>query len=96
MRLFDPDTSVKRLACLEACFHSDSEIPLLRNGEDLTTSFGFYDRLDLNGKWLCYAAQIDICVIYDDLDGRQFTSKQPLKIYPRTGFGGAVWKFADK
>ena len=96
MRLVEPGTSASRRASLENCFQHDSEIPLLRNGEELVTSFGACGETALNGKWLCYGAEIDIRVTYYDLDGHKFISQQPLKIYTRTGFGGGVWGDASK
>lgn len=90
-KLVDPSVSEQRFKMIEHNFLSQSEVPLLRNGEELVTSFGAFTPDDPGGKWLSYGAETEITVRYLDLDGRVFESKQPIKVQARTGFGGGVW-----
>ena len=69
------------------CFAADSTIPVLKNGEELPTAFG----LDSTNPWLNYGKEITIEIAYDDLEGKHYTSKVPLKVHAREGFGGGVW-----
>ena len=83
--------SEKRFDMIQSNFLRDSEIPLLRNGESLTTSFGAFTPDDPDGPWLRYGAEADITIEYRDLDRRSYASAQPLKIYARDEFGGGTW-----
>jgi hypothetical protein len=96
VRLLLPDAEQARLEHIECCFLNESEVPLLRNGEELSTSFGGVSVDALNGPWLNYGSEIEISISYQDLDGRRFESRQPLKIYARDGFGGGVWSEPKK
>ena len=91
MSLVEPGANEKNIALIESNFLEKSEVPLLRNGEQLTTSFGAYISASPEGPWLRYGAAAEISITYQDLDGRRFESLQPLKIYAREGFGGGVW-----
>ena len=95
-RLVESNADPKRIEMIESNFLSASEIPLLRNGEQLTTSFGAFTNDTNEGPWLNYGASADISITYEDLDGRSYESRQPLKIYARDGFGGGVWTSAKK
>jgi hypothetical protein len=89
--LVEGDAKPERIAMIEGTFLPESEIPLLRNGEELETSFGAFSDDPENGKWLKYGAQIEISITYFDLEGHRYESRLPLKIYARKGFGGGVW-----
>lgn len=89
--LMHPEADKKRLEILACNFSAQSEVPLLRNGEELSTSFGAFSTDQQNGKWLQYGTETEISVTYADLDGRRYKSKLPLKIYAREGFGGGTW-----
>jgi hypothetical protein len=86
--LLDPEAPRNQVDWMHRIFSIESEIPLLRNGEELPTSFGSFTN---DRKWLNYGAQIEIEVTYNDLSGRRLVSHQPLKIFARAGFGGGVW-----
>ncbi|WP_218511728.1 hypothetical protein [Variovorax sp. dw_308] len=90
-RLVEPSISEKRFKMIEHNFLSRSEVPLLRNGEELVTSFGAFTPDDPEGKWLNYGAETEVTIRYSDLEGRVYVSKQPIKVYAREGFGGGVW-----
>lgn len=89
--LLEPEARDKRFEMIESNFLKESEVPLLRNGEELTTSFGAFTNNSDEGPWLRYGAEAEISITYQDLDGRKFESRQPLKVYAREGFGGGVW-----
>lgn len=91
MSLVHQSVDPKKFQLIESNFLPQSEIPLLRNGEELSTSFGAFTRMPIDGPWLRYGAEIEISITYNDLDGRKYESRQPLKIYAREGFGGGVW-----
>jgi hypothetical protein len=90
--LLEPDASDKHAGMIQQVFGPKSEVALLRNGENLTTSFGAFTPGAADGKWLNYGAEANIEIRYDDLDGRSYVSKQPIKIYARDGFGGGTWE----
>lgn len=89
--LLEPGVRDKKFKMIESNFLKESEIPLLRNGEELTTSFGAFTSNPDEGPWLRYGSEAEISITYQDLDGRKFESRQPLKVYARDGFGGGVW-----
>ncbi len=74
------------------CFNDEAMISLLKNGEELTTSFGSISHPGSKDQWLKYGARITIEITYDDLEGRSYRSIVPLKVYAREGFGGGIWK----
>lgn len=82
----------KEFRMIESNFLPKSELPLLRNGEELATSFGAVSGDSSNEPWLRYGAEIEISVRYQDLEGRKYQSRLPLKIYAREGFGGGIWR----
>jgi hypothetical protein len=90
-KLVEPGVSDKHFKLIAQNFMANSEVPLLRNGEELATSFGAFVPNEPNGKWLKYGSECDVSVTYQDLEGRTYESKLPLKIYARHGFGGGVW-----
>lgn len=90
-RLLEANASRKHAQMIESNFRKSSEIPLLRNGEELTTSFGAFTNNPDEGPWLKYGSETEIIIKYQDLHGKKFESTQPLKIYAREGFGGGVW-----
>ena len=94
--LLEPNARPDKFKMIESNFLPGSEVPLLRNGEELTTSFGAFTNEPNEGPWLNYGASTSISITYEDLEGRKYESRQPLKIYARDGFGGGVWADAPK
>jgi hypothetical protein len=92
--LLEKNAQEKRFAKIESIFLKESEVPLLRNGEELSTSFGAFIGASPEGPWLRYGAEAQISITYQDLDGRAFESRQPLRVYAREGFGGGTWRDA--
>lgn len=90
-RLLESNAPRNHIRMIESNFLKSSEIPLLRNGEELTTSFGAFTKNPNEDPWLKYGSETEIIIKYQDLHGRKFESIQPLKIYAREGFGGGVW-----
>lgn len=90
--LVDEKASKELKDRIKNCFSKDSEIPVLRNGEDLKTSFGAYSPNEPGKEWLNYGKAIPIEITYNDLEGRFYRSQMPLKIFAREGFGGGVWE----
>lgn len=90
--LMEKGTDPTRFTAIESIFSPKSEIPLLRNSEELTTSFGAFVGSSPEVPWLRYGAETQISITYEDLEGRKYESRQPLKIYAREGFGGGVWR----
>lgn len=89
-RLLKQTAQPNRKQMIYACFQETAIIPILRNGEELSTLFGAITSND--ESWMEHGAQIEIRVEYGDLDGRCYKSEMPLKIYAREGFAGSVWK----
>lgn len=89
--LLEPTVQNGKIEMIKSIFLKESEVPLLRNGEELTTSFGAFTKNADEGPWLRYGAEAEISITYQDIDGRNFESRLPLKVYAREGFGGGVW-----
>jgi len=89
--LLDPAAEKKMLDIIAYNFRPESSVPLLRNGEDLSTSFGSFSTNEQNAKCLKYASEAKVVLTYGDLDGRRYRSKLILKVYARQGFGGGTW-----
>ena len=90
--IFHSEATEDRIDSVLNIFRPESEIPLLRNGEELTTSFGAMNETNQGEGWLRYGAQIAIAITYDDLDGRAYSERLTLKVYSRHGFGGSIWE----
>lgn len=89
--LVKPTARLERKDNINQCFSDSATIPILRNGEELSTAFGAFTPNGVDDEWLNYGAQIQIKIEYSDLDGRNYKSALPLKIYAREGFGGSTW-----
>ncbi|MBK6971436.1 MAG: hypothetical protein IPH26_00215 [Sterolibacteriaceae bacterium] len=92
--LLEPGVRDQKFKMIESNFLSASEIPLLRNGEELTTSFGAFTDNPGEDSWLRYGSEAEVSITYKDLEGRKFESRFPIKVYAREGFGGGVWAAA--
>ena len=92
-KLIDPEAPPERFEWMSHIFDEESMVPILRNGEDLRTSFGAYAHKQ---KWLNYGEQISVRVSYRDLDGRRYKSQLPLRVYAREGFGGGSWSVVSR
>ena len=94
--LLEEGVSESRRSQIAQIFTSESEVPLLKNGDEVVTSFGAFVRADPQGPWLNYGASTQLLITYKDLDGRSYHSKLPVRIYARQGFGGSVWQAPTK
>lgn len=83
-----PEAPARESEAIKRCFSDEAQIPLLKNGEELETAFG---HTSMQNKCLKYGSLLDIEIQYNDLEGRDYVSKLPLKIYVRRGFGGFTW-----
>lgn len=93
-KLIDPTADSKAKLDVAQCFSSESNVPLLRNGEVLTGGFGHSSNNGLNKPQLNYGAEANVRVEYSDLEGKKYSSFQPIKIYTRNGFTGSSWESA--
>ena len=64
MRLLEPQASKDRYEAIESVFLPKSEVPLLKNGEELPTSFGAFVSVSPTGPWLNYGAEVEISITY--------------------------------
>lgn len=90
-KLVDEHADEFRKERIFRCFKSESMVSVLRNGEELATSFGAVSKEAINGHWLNYGVEIQIEVLYKDLLGKKYRERMPLKLYVRNGFGGGIW-----
>lgn len=90
--LLEDGVALEKFKAIESPFDAESEVPLLKNGEELSTSFGAFLGNSQEGPWLKYGAKAKIAITYEDLDGRKYESQQPIKVFARNGFGGGIWK----
>jgi hypothetical protein len=89
--LLNEKSTENRKQSIKQCFSEAAIIPLLRNGEELETAFGAFTDSTANEAWLNYDKTINITVNYADLEGHNYKSHLPLRVYARRGFGGSVW-----
>lgn len=78
---------------IETVFTSESRVAVLHPDEILVTSFGLATT-DPTQQWLKYGEEIEVQITYRDLERRDYQSVVPLRVRPREGFGGGVWKSA--
>ena len=76
---------------VEACFSEQGLIPVLANGQQVSNSFGILS----HGGSTWNTDRLDIEVCYEDLDGRSFKHKIPLKMGEDAGFASGFWKLSD-
>lgn len=89
--LIHPKAEENQKKIILNCFDNESKIPVLRNGEELSTAFGSVVNENAKDQCLNYGAEISIKITYNDLDGRKYKAILPLRVYARQGFGGATW-----
>ena len=87
--LVESSATVQHRKAVEYCFSRESSIPVLRNGETLSTALGAFDR---EQPWLNYGAKASVTLRYRDLRRKRYKHKIPLKVFVREGFGGSVWR----
>lgn len=91
-KLIAPSADEGKRKSIHECFEAESTIPLLKNGEELTTAFGSISLPGSKDQCLNYGAEIMIEITHNDLEGKNYKSVIPLKVHAREGFGGSVWK----
>lgn len=91
--LLEENIDPSRQREIEWIFTNESRVSVLHQNEILVTSFGLAST-DPSQKWLRYGHEIPIEILYNDLEGRSYKSKIPLRLRPREGFGGGVWRGA--
>ncbi len=78
---------------IEGVFTAESRVAVLHAGDTLETSFGIAST-DPDQQWLNYGEELEVEVSYRDLEDRSYKSTIPLKVRPREGFGGGIWRTA--
>ncbi|WP_088892792.1 hypothetical protein [Leptolyngbya ohadii] len=73
------------------CFGDGSEIPLLINPGNTSNYFGITSMKPEDNIWK-YGVSFPIEIVYWDLEGRRYTSKQRLVIKYSKAFAGMEWK----
>jgi hypothetical protein len=81
---------------IKNCFKKESEVALLKNGAKIVTSFGSFEGTYPNRKGIKYDAWLPIQIRYKDLNSKTFEESLSLKIRGLDGFGGGIWKSAEK
>lgn len=90
-KLIAPSAEEEKRKYIHYCFDAESTIPVLKNGEELTTAFGSISHPGSKDQCLNYGAEITIEITYNNLEGRNYRSIVPLRVHAREGFGGSVW-----
>lgn len=86
--------SVKLLRGVAATFSEEAMISLLRDGEEMATSFGLITAEPEPS--LRYNSRALITVTYKDLRGKSYSERVPLIVRARKGgFGGGQWGLAS-
>jgi hypothetical protein len=87
--LVESSATPQHRQAVEDCFLEGSSIPVLRNGETISTALGAFNKEE---PWLNYGSEAIVTVRYRDLGCRRYKHKVPLKVFVREGFGGSVWR----
>lgn len=90
-KLINPTAEDEKRKSIHDCFGPESRIPVLKNGEELSTAFGSVSHRTSKDQCLNYGSEITIKITYNDLEGRKYKSVVPIRVYAREGFGGGVW-----
>jgi hypothetical protein len=93
-KLLDDEAEFKHRKNIERVFTPESRVAILHPGETLVTSFGLASANPAH-KWLKYGEEIATKIRYCDVEGNAYVSHISLKIRPREGFGGGVWRGAS-
>lgn len=92
-QLLKPGASQENVDHVASNFKPNAWIPLLRNGEEISTSFGALTAADAANPWLNYGASAEITITYGGIETRRiYKTRLRLKVYAREGFGGGVWE----
>lgn len=92
-RIIAEHAEPKRRHNIKTVFSQKSRLAVLHPEETLVTSFGLASSRP-DEHWLKYGEEFPVRVSYRDLEGRKYSSKSLIRIRPREGFGGGVWKNA--
>ncbi len=93
-RIVAEQAEAKRRKHIETVFSKESRLSVLHPDETVVTSFGLASSNPCE-QWLKYGEEFPIQVTYRDLEGRRYKSQLHLRVRPREGFGGGVWKSAS-
>ncbi len=74
---------------IKLCFSERGVIPVLANGKSVSNGFGLLQSQS-EGTWKP-EARIEILVLYQDLDGREFSHTNPILVADDRGFAGSFW-----
>lgn len=94
-KIFAERADPSRRKEIEGIFSPESRLSVLHPNETLVTSFGLASEA-AKDQWLIYGEELKVTITYRDLDGSKYRSFIFLKVRPRTGFGGGVWRSADQ
>jgi len=75
---------------VEACFAPTTSIPVLANGRSITSSFGSTGVESQDPTWIP-DSEVNIKLLYDDLEGRHYEHAITLRIADDSGFAGFSW-----
>lgn len=75
---------------IRRCFSDRAAIPLLHQGKSAQNGFGATSSLP-SANALVINSEIPIRILYKDLNGRTFKSKQTLVVKDSTWFAGSGW-----
>ncbi|WP_295582825.1 hypothetical protein [uncultured Lamprocystis sp.] len=92
-RIIAEQAESKRREHIKTVFSEESRLAILHPEETLVTSFGLASTSP-NEQWLKYGEEFPVQVTYRDLEGRKYKSHLFIRVRPREGFGGGVWKSA--
>jgi hypothetical protein len=73
------------------CFEPDSVIPLLPQGDEAKNSFGYSAQVGSSKPFWKYRSLFTLRVVYSDLEGRTYESKQVLTIRDSRAFADGRW-----
>lgn len=92
-RIIAEQAEPKRRKHIETVFSKESRLAVLHPNETLVTSFGLAST-NPRERWLNYGEEFRVQVTYRDLESRKYKSHLFIRVRPREGFGGGVWKNA--
>lgn len=90
--IFEVEIGNNQKEIVKNIFSSQSKVALIKNGTEIKTAFGHFEKKGDMFTGIKYDSWLPITINYNDLNSKSYTSKLSLRIRGLDGFGGGIWK----
>jgi len=91
-KVFEKEIADNQREIVKNIFSSQSKVALIKNGTEIKTAFGHFEKKGDKFSGIKYDSWLPITIKYEDLNSRYYVSKLSLRIRSLEGFGGGIWK----